>query len=178
MGFIRRQTSEFSDPYVFRSIYYAFVRSKVEYASVVWCPYQITYIEQLERVQNRFARFAVSTLRWSDRSNLPPSDHLRQLIGIPRLEERRKLAQLLFIYDVITGKINSPCLLSQISFNVKSRTLRNHELFKLRYYSRNYTMHSSFSAMLRVCNEMSDCFDFNLNRYRFLNLVKFRLRLF
>jgi hypothetical protein len=38
LGFIRRLSLEFRDPYTLKSLYTSLVRSKLEYASCVWNP--------------------------------------------------------------------------------------------------------------------------------------------
>ena len=43
----------------------------MEYASIVWDPYQITYINSLERIQHRAARWTTSNYsRFSSVSNI------------------------------------------------------------------------------------------------------------
>jgi hypothetical protein len=41
LGFIRRLSFEFRDPYTLRSLYTSLVRPKLEYASCVWSPFYI-----------------------------------------------------------------------------------------------------------------------------------------
>jgi hypothetical protein len=40
LGFIMRVGRDFRDPYALKSLYVSLVRSKLEYASCVWMPYQ------------------------------------------------------------------------------------------------------------------------------------------
>ena len=59
----------------------------MEYASVVWDPYQITYINSLEGIQHRVVRWATSDYcRFSSVSNLLES------LKWPALELCRKIA--------------------------------------------------------------------------------------
>lgn len=44
LGFVKRWSKEFSNPYVTRSLYFTFVRPILEYASQVWSPHHSTYI--------------------------------------------------------------------------------------------------------------------------------------
>jgi len=41
-GFLKRNASLFSDPYTILALYFAFVRSKLEYASLIWSPFTTT----------------------------------------------------------------------------------------------------------------------------------------
>ena len=53
------------------SAYISIVRPLMEYASIVWDPYQITYINSLEGIQRRVGRWAISDYsRFSSVSNL------------------------------------------------------------------------------------------------------------
>jgi len=177
IGYMRRQVSWLKDPYTYRAVYFSYVRSKLEYASVVWHPHQQTLTNMLERTQNRFARFAVSNLRWCRNSPMPPSDHLRQLIAILLLAKRRTLTQIMFAYDILTNIIDSPCLLENFGLNCPIYRLRQTEFFFVPGHSSNYTHHNPISQSLREFNAVSDLFDFDVSRQTFKRLVKDRLRI-
>jgi hypothetical protein len=51
LGFIRRLSLEFRDPYTLRSLYTSLVRRKLEYASCVWSPFYDVRVDKVERVQ-------------------------------------------------------------------------------------------------------------------------------
>jgi hypothetical protein len=57
LGFIFRNTSDFTNTISIKSLFYAFVRSKLEYCSVVWMPYNQVYISLLEKIQRKFAKY-------------------------------------------------------------------------------------------------------------------------
>ena len=54
LAFIMRRTKEFSDPYVTKALYCSLVRSKLEYASVVWNMIGITNSAKIESIQKQF----------------------------------------------------------------------------------------------------------------------------
>ena len=58
LGFIKRCTTDFAHPNTLKLLYCALVRSHLEYASVIWSPYQLKYKLLIERVQHSFLRFA------------------------------------------------------------------------------------------------------------------------
>jgi hypothetical protein len=64
LGFIMRVGRDFRDPYALKSLYVSLVRSKLEYASCVWMPYQNGRIARLERVQKKFILYALRRLGW------------------------------------------------------------------------------------------------------------------
>jgi hypothetical protein len=59
LGFIMRVGRDFRDPYALKSLYVSLVRSKLEYASCVWIPYQNGRIARLKRVQEKFILYAM-----------------------------------------------------------------------------------------------------------------------
>jgi hypothetical protein len=75
LGFIKRISREFSDPYTYKTLYVAFVRAFVrpglEYASCVWSPHQVVHSARIERIQHNFIRFALRGLGWTAQL-LPP----------------------------------------------------------------------------------------------------------
>ncbi|XP_063914268.1 ankyrin-1-like [Zophobas morio] len=68
LGFIIRSSSSFNNIITFNTLYCAFVRSKLEYASIVWAPSAQFYIQSIEKIQRRFLKF----LAFKIDANLPP----------------------------------------------------------------------------------------------------------
>jgi len=58
-GFIKRNTLLFKVPYSRLSVYSAFVRSVVEYASFIRNPWASVQINRIERLQKKFLKFAL-----------------------------------------------------------------------------------------------------------------------
>ena len=56
LGFVLRNGREFDAAETLRHLYRAFVRSHLEYASVVWSSLYNGYISALERIQRRFLK--------------------------------------------------------------------------------------------------------------------------
>ena len=54
LGFINRVTKPFSDATVLKTLYFSYVRSRLEYCSQVWAPTAQIYINTIERVQRKF----------------------------------------------------------------------------------------------------------------------------
>jgi hypothetical protein len=65
LGFIRRLSFEFRDPYTLRSLYTSLVRPKLKYVSCVWSPYYDVRVDKAERVQRRFIRYFLRGLGWT-----------------------------------------------------------------------------------------------------------------
>jgi hypothetical protein len=72
LGFIRRLSLEFRDPYTLKSLYTSLVRPKLDYASFVWNLFNDVRVERVDRLQRRFIQYALSALCWTDMHDLPP----------------------------------------------------------------------------------------------------------
>jgi hypothetical protein len=51
LGFVKRLSREFRDPYTLKTLYVSLVRPKLEYASCVWRSFYGAHIDRIERVQ-------------------------------------------------------------------------------------------------------------------------------
>lgn len=56
LGFIRRSTRDFTSHQSMLTIYKSIVCPALEYGTVVWCPYQLGHIDELNKVQAHFLR--------------------------------------------------------------------------------------------------------------------------
>lgn len=164
LGYVKRWSKEFSNPYVTKSLYFTFVRPILEYASQVWSPYHDTHSYRIEGVQRRFIRFALRGLPWPDRYNLPPYEHRLNLLNMQSLEKRRKVADILFVHQLLAGNIDCPVLLETISLSTNPRTLRSVPLFRLKFHRTNYGRNEPMSRMLRMVNDSHNLFDFQYSK--------------
>lgn len=85
------------------TLYMSTVRPILEYASAVWDPHTKLNIEELERVQKRAARFVSADYNFQKSSS-----GLREKLGWPLLENRRKYLRLSFFYNVLNNKTGIP----------------------------------------------------------------------
>jgi hypothetical protein len=70
----------------------------------------------MERVQRRFIRYALLGLGWTDMHDLPPYEDRCILLYLDTLWKRRSIACVMFIFDVLSGRVNSSNLLSVAFF--------------------------------------------------------------
>lgn len=152
LAFLRRFCSEFCDPYTLKYIYTSFVRSKLEYASVVWSPHVSTYISRIERVQRIFIKFAVRSL---DYLEAVPYESKCLFIGLRSLEYRRIFQSALLIFDIINGNIDSPDLLALIPFYVPPRSLRMVDAFSVSIHRTNYARNGTLTRSLIILNNIN-----------------------
>jgi hypothetical protein len=116
--YIRRIGKEFRGPYTLKTLYNSFVRSHLEYASVVWNPYYGVHLKRIGAIQKRFLRFVLRTLGWSRDIELPPYCQRCRLIDLAVFISRRRVLYALFISDVLSCKLDCPIILSLLRLNV------------------------------------------------------------
>lgn len=164
LGFLMRICKDFNDPYALKSIYCCLVRSILEFASTVWCPYYVVHINRLESMQKKFVLYALRKLRWDRSTLLPPYANRSLLIDLQSLESRRNHSRAMFIYDILADKIDSTYIKNSLPPTTAYRTLRRLEFFKLPTYRTNYCMYGPINSMCRAFNSVSDVFDLASSR--------------
>lgn len=65
LGFMKRICSKMTNPYAFKSVYCAFIRSKLEYACIVWSPFYNVDSNKIESIQKQFLLYALRRLGWN-----------------------------------------------------------------------------------------------------------------
>lgn len=156
LGFILRNCSEFSISTI-NSLYCSLVRSNLEYSTIVWSPQYQLHSDRIERVQNKYLRFAAFKcgVRMEDY-------HRAAMLGklnLQTLQERRMVYDVSFVFKLITGQIDAPNLLALIKLNVPKYNLRNVELFNITFHRTNFGSHTPLERGLRILNSLSNNVD-------------------
>ncbi|GJQ87098.1 hypothetical protein Trydic_g23949 [Trypoxylus dichotomus] len=118
LGFIIRVTRPFASITAILPLYFAFVRSRLEYASLVWSPMYIYQIHLLEQIQRRCLKFL-----YFKKFNTYPiqgfsHSALLEAFNIDSLELRRKQAECKFLFTLLHNGLDVAELLSKINFIV------------------------------------------------------------
>ena len=172
LGFIKRLSKEFRCPYTYKILYTTYVRSRLEYASCVWQPFYVTHVNRIERIQEKFIKFALQRLPWNPNLELPPYENRCRVLVMDTLKKRRDIARVLLVFDLLSGKIDSPNLLTQISLNVPSYQTRSREFLFVEFHRTNYGAFEPINAAVRGFNEFAGLFEFNLTRDKFIDSIK------
>ena len=64
LGFLKRNSSEFLDPYTLRSLYVSLVRSHLEHCAILWNPVHSSHCLRIKGVQKNFTRYVFYKLNW------------------------------------------------------------------------------------------------------------------
>lgn len=149
LGFIFRTSGDFLETSTRKLLFFTYVRSKLEYASIVWSPYYTTHIDNLERVERRFLKY----LAYKEDGVYPrqgfPQHELLSRFGMKSLEDRRIISGLLFLRKLINGEIDSSTILSMLNFRVPRTASRSTDLFYLPTTRINI---NKFSPIARICS--------------------------
>lgn len=159
------------------TLYTALVKSKLEYAAIIWAPKHQCHIKKLEQIQARFVR--VLFLKYNGFYPAYPnaisySDLLEQLC-IGRLERRRMYYQLIFIHGLSNNTIICPGLIEKILIKVPNLqlSLRERPLTQYFHIPRNYfpvylksPLISSLIIFNNYCNSANLDLDLTLEQFK------------
>jgi hypothetical protein len=88
---------------------------------------RVTHINRIERIQEKFIKHALRQFRWNVNLDLPPYENRCRVLVMDTLKKRRDVARVLLVFDLLSGKIDLPKLLSQINLSVPSYQIRGRE---------------------------------------------------
>ena len=103
----------------------------MEYASNIWSPFYKCDISNFEKIQNKFLRFVGYKLKI-------PSDEIvyldiLKLLNLPTLENRRITLDLVLLFKIVNGMIDSPLLSQKIGFRAPQRGTGCKDFFNLKF---------------------------------------------
>lgn len=131
LGMVTRKCHDFKSTKAMFVLYNAFVRSKLEYASVVWNNGG-SFLSELEKVQKRFLRFV-----YYKKHGVYPH-YLRHPVRTvamlkefeyKSLNDRRLINDQVFLHKVVNGAVDCPDILGSLQFRAPPRVTRLQNLF-------------------------------------------------
>ena len=150
LGFIIRNSRHFMKTETLRHLYHALVRSKLEYASVVWCPAYNIHVNSLEKIQRRFLKY----LAYREDGIYPcigyPHQVLLNRFNTKRLVVRRGQAAIVFLWKVIHGGNFCPYIFERIVPNPSIFNTRNTLTFRLPVPRTNLLLYSPLFIICRT----------------------------
>ncbi|RYE02592.1 MAG: hypothetical protein EOP33_10020 [Rickettsiaceae bacterium] len=119
LGFIKRTLKNKFTIESAKMLYFALVRSKLEFASVVWQPFHDIYIRKIESVQKDFVIWSLRAIYQRDENYVLPPYELRcDFMKIQTLLRRRINDSIFFIYDFRADYLhNQPFYVACRNFN-------------------------------------------------------------
>ncbi|XP_031620410.1 uncharacterized protein LOC116338960 [Contarinia nasturtii] len=177
MGFIKRTLKNKFTIETAKILYCGLVRSKLEYASIVWQPYHRIHSDRIESIQKDFVIWTLSFVYQRDENFVLPPYYFRcDTLNIQPLWRRRINASIFLIYDLLLGKIVSRSLRDKIvytrlHYDVNQRNLRNTELIRIRRFTSEYAHNQPFYVACRNFNLVREQFMQSASREIFRNNI-------
>lgn len=159
LGFVIRNSKKFNNLEVLFCLFYSLVRSKLEYACVVWAPHDKIHKVQLEKIQRIFLKHAVFRTE-----NKYPAPHVSQTVlleklGIDSLSKRRFKHSLIFLFKIINSQTGCSGLLEKIPINVFGRAVCVQNILYMPNPRINVFKYSPLYRMCSNYNRVADRLD-------------------
>lgn len=168
LGFVIRTGKLFSQPESIKALYYAYVRSVLEFASPIWSPQYTIYQDQIERLQMKFIKY----LNYQTRNNSRNYSRNCHDFKMLTLYDRRLLLDMGFLFDILRGRVDCPELLADITFNTPQYRTRHTAIFAPRAHTTNYGQNAIMTRLLRTYNNVfQDADIFHNNKLSFRSHV-------
>ena len=127
----------------------------------MWCPSYQSHIDRIERIQRSYSRFVLWKYGFR---NIPHYYSRCKLLGIESLANRRAIANCIFMFDIISSKIDSPDLLQCVDICDPPRPLRFYNFLNPPFHRVNYGCFAPLSRCTMAFNSLFELIDFNLPR--------------
>lgn len=162
LGLIVRLSSEIRDPLCLKALYCCWVRSTLDYASVVWSPLGSVDLSRLESVQRKFTRVATRRFLTGYQVTLPSYSSRCRLLGLESIEVRHSHIRSCFIANLLSHNLDVPSLLSSIPLYAPSRRLRDRAPIYIPSRHTCYAANAPFFQALSAFNRSYHLFDYNV----------------
>ncbi|XP_069160621.1 uncharacterized protein B0403.1-like [Procambarus clarkii] len=86
----------YMDGEVLKKLFMTFVRPKLEYAAVVWCPNLKKHINKLGTVQRHVTKWLLELKKKS-------YEEIFEALNVSKIEDRRKRGDMIITYKIVTG---------------------------------------------------------------------------
>lgn len=179
LGFVIRNSKDFNNVLVLKILFNSLVRSKLEYASIIWAPYYVHYKLKIERVQRRFLKHLYNASLGSFPKRGFAQEKLLEHFEYESLECRRQVSNVKLLTKLLVNKIDCAKILSFVKLQVPTANLRRNQTFFVPKSKTNTMKRSPLCALAEVGNIISDkvdvfndsisaCIEVILSKYQFV----------
>ena len=159
LGFILRNGRAFENLSTLGVLFDSFVRSKLEYAAIIWHPIYQVGVDLLESVQRRFVKYLAFRQDGTYPARGTPQSLLLGRFSLISLDDRRKMMAICFLYKLINNKIDCISLLNQLTFCVPRQNSRHPSTFYCERPNNNILTRSPLYFMCNLFNNIGNDID-------------------
>ena len=150
IGFLYRHSQYFSSPDTLLTLYYALVRSRLEFASTIWHA-NTEKATLIEKVQEKFLRYLYKKQFHYYPFDIPYAE-LLEGYQLQSLSTRRKTASIMFISNILTNKIDDSYLLGKINIHVPRTNSRTNNTLNIPRHRTKFYGNSPILNAIRNSN--------------------------
>lgn len=158
IGFIKRTAHDKFTVNTQKILYIAYVRSRLEFASVIWNPYQEIYRADIESIQKQFVIHLLESRKNGAPFKLAPYVDRCNLLNLQPLDIRRRMNDAMIAYDIYHKITNDPELCMLFTRSRPVRTLRNNKLLSEKLYHAEYAKQQPIGRLTKLVNKHQDIF--------------------
>jgi hypothetical protein len=157
LGFIYRNSRDFTNPRTIVALYSQLVRSNLEYASHIWASeHNKQQIKKIEAVQHKFLIYMARRF-YKEKGYQIDYEHYEKLLRLDGLELRRVVSDICFVKKSFSGKVDSSSFVHLFRFHIPPRGTRFKQLFS------PVGLYSVFDRLMRsfnkFCNDSDELFE-------------------
>lgn len=157
-------------------LFTSYVRSKLEFASVIWDPYSEVYRNDIESVQKQFVIYALGDTNRIPPYVLPPYEDRCAKLGLGTLAKRRMEANVMMAYDLYNGVYGDRNLERKLVRMNRTRILRDNRILQEYTYVKDYSYNQPLAKIIRLVNEYGEMMSMSRSRFKveFNEMVRLR----
>lgn len=174
MGYIKMISKGQFDTRALVVLYTSYVRSRLEFGSVIWDPHQECYSNDIESVQKQFVLYALGDTNKVPPYRLPPYEERCEKLGLVKLSMRREEANATMAYDLFNKRINDSNIEKKFIRRSPIQKLRDNRVLTEVLYYNDYGYNQPIAKVIRLVNEHEELL--SLSRSRFKTELKKKLK--
>ena len=130
-------------------------------------------VKQIESVQKNFLMYLLGTSSADEEQyRLPPYKDRCQIVGLQTLDDRRKIINLMFAFDILHNNMYDPNVSSNFAPSTRNRNLRSQNMLTVPLYRNDYSFNQPIAKLIRLINEFSVIFEDVIVRKIFISRVR------
>lgn len=124
LGFIICNTRGFKHVACLRTLYYAYIRSRLEFCVIIWSSHYETHVKTIENIQRKFWKVLSFIMTGIYPMRGYPHEQLLNEVKLELLHSRRAYHSVLFLYKLLQTKHTTFKILESTSWMDNANTMQ------------------------------------------------------